>query len=349
MVEGIDRDIVSDIATDLIREPLIHYTQDACRFYGIPMEPEVASGPLWNPTRKEWHECFVELPTVDGKRLLLVPKAIVRRGMHYTAAEYYRHYILESLRQEELRDPTSSLVRLVKGGPRVTLKSLKEKYGFGKRMIVRQTLRNPDLLRQYREDKQKRIPPPLSHLELGDSGASLLPDWDKLLEAVTLLPTGADAASSYERAIEALLAALFYPALTNPQPQVKIHDGRKRIDITYTNVADAGFFRWLSLHYTAPHVFVECKNYGKEIGNPELDQLAGRFSPSRGQFGLIVCRSLADKPLFIQRCIDTAKDHRGFIVPLDDGDLRALIGAAKSVRGATEFELLRDRFQQLIR
>ena len=46
MVEGISSDIVSDILTNIIREPLIHYTSDAATYYGIRLESDVASGPL---------------------------------------------------------------------------------------------------------------------------------------------------------------------------------------------------------------------------------------------------------------------------------------------------------------
>jgi hypothetical protein len=42
------------------------------------MEPEVASGPVWNPQANWWEEDLVELPVVNHRRLVLVPKAIAR-------------------------------------------------------------------------------------------------------------------------------------------------------------------------------------------------------------------------------------------------------------------------------
>lgn len=174
------------------------------------------------------------------------------------------------------------------------------------------------------------------------------PDWDKLLSDVISIPTGKPDAYRYEDKVEALLSALFYPNLTNPIPQQIIHDGRKRIDIQYTNMATQGFFKWLASHYPTPHIFFECKNYGSEIGNPELDQIAGRFSPSRGQFGIIVCRQFKNKGRFIQRCKDTCNDKRGYIIPLDDEDLKLLVQSAKTDLDFQDWNLLKQRFNSLI-
>jgi hypothetical protein len=347
MVEGIDKDIVSDITTNIIRGPLIAYTNEVCNLYGIPLVGEADSGPLWDPEKKEWFSGLVPLPVAEGK-LLLVPKVIVRKKTDYDADEYYRDYILEYLMEEELSAKTE-LVRLLRDGRRkVTKKDLEEKYGHGKAVIVRETLRNPKILESYRFDKRKMPMPPLKHSELAELEGTDLPNWDALLSAVVNVNPGKEESSKYERAIESLLTALFYPALTNPQVQFEIHEGRKRIDITYTNVAEKGFFRWLSHHYPASHVFIECKNYGKEIGNPELDQISGRFSPSRGKFGIIVCRSFEDKELFWKRCRDTANDRRGFVIPLDDGDLGRLADYKKRYEDSIDFPMLKGFFNKLI-
>lgn len=348
MVEGIAADIISDIATNIIREPLIRYTQEVAGYHEIPLEPEVDSGPLWNPSEKKWHSKLVALPVTRWRKLLLVPKVIVRRRMDYDVDDYYRNYLLEHLREVELSANTE-LVHLLKDGRRrVTKKDLIAKYGYGKSTIVRETRKYPEVLERYRKDKRTVYRPPLDHLEIAESEGTPAPDWDALLTAVKLTPAGRDSASAYEKAIEALLTALFYPSLTNPHVQHEIHEGRKRIDITYTNAATTGFFYWLALHYTAPHVFVECKNYTRELGNPELDQMSGRFSPSRGQFGVIVCRGFQDKEEFQRRCRDTADDQRGFIIPIDDADLEKLVNERKSATNQMGFTILRQAFEALI-
>jgi hypothetical protein len=348
MVEGIAADIISDIATNIIREPLIRYTQRAAEYYQIALDEQVDSGPMWNPLVREWHSELVALPVTKWGKLLLVPKVIVRRRMDYDVDEYYRHYLLQYLREIELSANTELVHLLRDGRQRVTNKELIAKYGSGKSAIVRETRRHPEILDQYRKAKRRVYQPPLDHSQIAESEGTPVPDWAALLHSLKRVPPGRESSTEFERAIESLLTALFYPSLTNPQVQYEIHEGRKRIDITYTNAATEGFFYWLALHYSAPQVFVECKNYTRELGNPELDQISGRFSPSRGQFGIIVCRGFQDKQDFVERCRDTANDQRGFIVPVDDASLEQLVTERKTSIHPMEFSLLYQMFQPLI-
>ena len=351
MVEGIAADIVSDITTNIIREPLIEYTQSICQKYLIPLTPDIDSGPLWDAQSHSWDSRYVPLPVAEEKKLLLVPKAIIRRRMDYDVGEYYRDYLLSALQDAEL-SANSELVQLLKNGTRrVTKKSIREKYGYGKRMIVQQTRNHPEVLDRYREDKRRSIQPPMEHEEVAVEEQESPPDWNQLIQTVQGIAPGPAAANNFQRAVEDMLTALFYPELVYPVSEQPIHRGRKRIDITFTNMATTGFFKWLAQHYQAAHVFVECKNYNADPANPELDQLAGRFSETRGQFGLLVCRKLIDRELFMERCRDTARDHRGFIIPLDDDDLHTLV-AERQTKGANRREpapgLLRDRFNDLV-
>lgn len=346
-IYGIGRDIISDITTNIIREPLIEYTQAVCQVYGITIQEDISSGPLWNPRTHSWVQNFVRLPTIKHISLILVPKNIVRYRMTYDIDEYYRHYLLAELRNEEL-SMNSSLVEVLKSGKRrVTAKALEEKYGTGKKVLIEQTLRHPDVLRGYRS--QNTMPkPPLSHIELMRDPEKDLPNWEELLNNVLCLESGTENAINYEKAIEALLYALFYPALANPESQHRIHEGRKVIDIKFTNIAAEGFFVWLAQHYSAPYIYVECKNYGREIGNPEVDQLAMRFSPDRGQVGILVCRSFEDKQRVLKRCKDVTDDNHGFIIALEDSDLKTLVDEAKTLGKELEFSLLMQRFEGLI-
>ena len=192
------------------------------------------------------------------------------------------------------------------------------------------------------------MPPPLNHQQFSEIEGIKAPDWLALISQLQSLPTGREHASEYEDLIEKIFTALFYPSLCNPTKQHQIHDGRKRIDITYTNEARAGFFNWLAQHYASAFIFVECKNYGKEVGNPEMDQLAGRFSPSRGQVGILVCRSVEDANRLDARCKDAANDSRGYILAITDADVVKLIEDVRQTERAETFQLLMQKFQSLV-
>ncbi len=349
MIEGVDKDIISDIVTNIIRSQLIIYTKEKCEYYGIPTSDGIDSGPIWDPSSKDWNQCFVDLPVIDGKKILLIPKFLVRRKLDYNYDEYYRNYILEFLRTKEY-DAKSGLIEILKNGnTRITNKSLKSKYGYGKSVVIEQTLKEPSILDKYRSEKKHKIHEPLNHYEIAELADISRPNWRELLENVTRIEQGRENAYMYENAIEELLSSIFYPALANPSKQTYIHEGRKKIDITYSNVATKGFFYWLSNHYPSAFIMVECKNYKGDISNPELDQLAGRFSPSRGQVGLLICRKIENKELFLQRCRDTANDQRGFIIPIDDDDLRIIVEEINENEGINEtFGLLQEIFNFLV-
>lgn len=351
-VDGVGDDMLSDAICNIIRGPLIAYTNQVCDYYGIRMVANVNSGPVWNPRTERWEQSYVSLPKTKHGLLIFVPKVIARIKATYNANEYYRHYLLPTL-QKYHKDINSALVRTVrtgknKGKKYVTKKDLYDKYGADKLTSANLTNDHPSALNKYRKAKRATPRRPLDHIAFAKLENVAPPDFNALLAAVKAISVGIKHAAVYEDAVEKFLSAYFYPSLVSPRKQHEIHEGRKRVDITYANAAQDGFFSWLAQHYPAPQVFIECKNYGKEVGNPEVDQLAGRFSPSRGQFGLLVVRSIQDRKRLDARCKDTALDHRGFIIALDDSDLAELVKQRQSVNHGFNDNLLWRRFQVLI-
>ncbi|MDI5922689.1 hypothetical protein QLQ86_18115 [Halomonas sp. LR5S13] len=348
LIPGIGTDMISDAVCNIIRGPLIKYTQDMCFYYGVPLTPDVASGPIWNPQQERWDHSLIPLPVTDYGKVILVPKILVRYRLSVQYDEYYRHYILPEMQDEHIK-AHSPLVEVLKDGTeRVTKKSLIEKYGNDKLAVAEQTKVRPNILQEYKDQKAAQPSNPLTQDQFCELEATQPPDLDPLVTELRSLPTGRDSAAKYEDIIERILSVILYPSLCNPIKQHNIHQGRKRIDITYTNESKTGFFYWLSMHYPCPLMFVECKNYGKEAGNPEIDQLSGRFSPSRGQVGLLICRNIEDKNLLYQRCIDTAKDRRGYMLVLDDEDIFSLVEEYKLNPEDQSFDLLRKLWGMLI-
>lgn len=330
MVEGVGRDMISDAICNILRGPFIKFTQHACEYYGIPLHEEIESGAIWNAERETWESHLVALPCHETYgRFILVPKNIVRHRITCDAHNYYRHHLLPVMQKHEIQ-LNSTLVQYRRNEtPFVTKKDLMEKYGANKLAIIRQTEIHPQALAGYKRHINAHSNPPLRHNEISSFVSEEKTDWDHFVQKLRALPTGRDSANEYEDLIEKIFTALFYPALCNPDKQVDIHNRRKRIDITYSNEARQGFFAWIKDQFPSLFILVECKNYGGEIANPEVDQLAGRFSPSRGKVGLLVFRSIGNRERLDNRCKDTALDDRGWILNIDDDDIVAMIEEKK--------------------
>ena len=365
LIEGIGYDLISDMTTNIIRSQLIKFTEEMVEKYGnIGTRQGVYVGPIWDRHQEKWITRLNTVPFISPVGpLLLVPKSIVRRNkMTFYHGAYLSHYILPRLQSDELQ-ANSPLVEVLKSGKRrVTKVSLRKKHHLiaednseepelrsGKSLNLEITLDHPEILDDYRESKQRSLPV-LNHEEMSVATETPLPDWDKLLQDVLDVPPGRPDASRYHLAVEALFTALFYPALDFMKHEFPVHQGRKRIDITYTNLARSGFFDWVNRVVNAPAhvVYVECKNYRKDVGHPELDQIRGRFTNHSSNLGLMVFRSTSDKGLIEQGCRDTALAGHGFIIALDDNDLRALVEERKANPDGIEFQLIRQKYDALV-
>ena len=238
MIEGIGHDKISDITTNIIRHRLIAYTLDQCRLHGIPTF-EVASGRLWDPVTGKWTQAYIHLPVINGRRILLVPKALVRWEMAINHQEYYDHFVLNFLQKEELA-AGSSLVQLLKSGKvRVTKKDLKEKYPMSKEFLYEFTRRYPEVLAQYKREKRKFVDIDTVVVREDDMDEALLAQ--ELIKRLDEIPSGPSHAAAYHQLMIGVLEFILYPNLIYPRKEQEIHEGRKRIDIVYTNAAKFGF------------------------------------------------------------------------------------------------------------
>ncbi|MGY0693841.1 hypothetical protein ACW2QC_13815 [Virgibacillus sp. FSP13] len=344
-VDDIDKDKLSDMTTNIIRKHLIDYTREQCNIWGIPLKRDI-SLPYWNPIEEDWDTSSQELLFINGREFLLVPKAIISYISEYNAQKYGWHFVVTNERDKQLKRKTQLVkYRKYKNGkesyylPKKDIDNqIKEQISSGefesrKDYLRKYTENKPELFDRFRESRPSKVKP-VSNDEMMEFTGFV--DIDEIVDALIInlknIPVGTKSASEYHKFIKSILEILFNPHLNNPTMEEKLHQGRKRVDIVMNNIANSGFFN--RLHdinkIFCPYVFIECKNYGKDVANPEIDQLSGRFGFNKGKFGILMCRTIKDKKLLYQRCSDTYKDDRGLIIPLDDNDIISLLESFKS-------------------
>ncbi len=351
-VKNVDKDKMSDMTANIIKKQLIEYTQAQCAIWGIKLTHGVPSGYYWDRNTCSWDNNYTEMLVVEGRKILLVPKRIVSFATEYTPQKYMQHFVLNFLQNEHLKF-NGPLVQHRKDKthtPFVTKKSIREyndlDRAIDKNWLASFTEKHPEVFKDFRKKTRARISP-VSNTDL--SAESIQDICSFLIDQLKTIPMGSENATKYHRTIVGVLELLFYPFLCNPKIEHEIHEGRKRIDIVFDNCAETGFFFRLCNTHSIPAQFimVECKNYSRDIANPELDQIGGRFSPHRGQMGIIACRSAEDMDALIKRCSDTYKDSRGLIVPLVDDDFVELLRHKSCCNDQAIDNFIQSRFHMI--
>lgn len=334
-IPGIGKDKVSDMTTNIIRLNLIKYTQEQCDLLGIPLTQDVASGFFWDMNSLSWRQEHMNMLIIGNNRILLVPKGVVSYIKEFNSGKYHQHYALEFLQEDHLRRNTSLVqVRYGKNGlirrRFVTKKDLiKTELTADKELLSDFTKKHPEVFNNFRKGAATEIIA-IANADFENINVNNLIDF--LIKKLKIIPKGSKDAMAYHTLMIGILEFIFYPNLINPVKELEINQGRKRIDISFDNGAPSGgFFYRLqhSFNIPCPYVFFECKNYTKDIQNPELDQMIGRLSPNRGRFGIIVCRDIEDENLFMQRCSDSYKDQHGLTLPLIDNDIIQILEKKK--------------------
>lgn len=349
-VDGIGKDKISDMTTNIIRKDLIKYTQEQCKLWDIPLSSMVPTGDMWDKVDRRWINEYDDMLVVNGKKILLVPKYIVSYSDKYTPEYYTQHFVLNYLQNEHLELNTALVQRReLKDGTEkvyVTKKSIRNITSFTREYLKNFTVSHPEVFQEFKSELPEKIEE-VPQREFSDKSIDDVIDY--LIEKLQSISAGAEEATIYHKTVSGILELIFYPHLVSPIVENEIHDGRKRIDITFDNASETGFFYRLSNTYQIPSQFihVECKNYSREIANPELDQISGRFSPNRGKFGFILCRTIDDMERFISRCADTYLDDRGLIIPIVDDDLIGLMDAVKNDNYEVVDSFLMQRFRKI--
>jgi hypothetical protein len=98
LIEMVATDRISDITTNVIRGPLIAFTQEMCEQFSQIKTEVVPTGLVWDDENHKWlADVREELPVPGGKPLLLVPKSILRAKLDFDPGDYYGHAISSAL------------------------------------------------------------------------------------------------------------------------------------------------------------------------------------------------------------------------------------------------------------
>ncbi|WP_124390302.1 hypothetical protein [Rhodococcus wratislaviensis] len=119
-IEGIDRDITSDITTRIIFEPLADFTAEMVDRYPQFRGPGHRLGRfncrVWDSAAMAWKIKSFQLPEADEKPLLLVPSGWARPTLLMSAVRYYETSVLGYAQLERaIVSSTGKLLKTPKG------------------------------------------------------------------------------------------------------------------------------------------------------------------------------------------------------------------------------------------
>jgi hypothetical protein len=355
-IPGIGADKVSDMTTNIIRRHLIAYTQEQFELLKQQIPGKIPTGLLWDPATEDWitdeHD---HIPVINGERVLLVPKRYVRwrGGLHQAASKYYNNFVTNYIKDEQLAT-NGKLVEVVKTKKRtrrvVTKQRIKKEFPLSKRFLEEFSAKHPAEYKKFRRSLDRHGP--LGMRKLVEANGTQFNETAfsaGLVAALAKIPTGRRHANDYHHLITGILTYLFYPDLISPALELEINDGRKRIDLSFQNSAETGFFkdRKDDKFAQSREVIIECKNYGDDIANPEIDQMAGRFDPRRGRFGMVTCRAIDKPDALARRLADVFRAQNGIILCLTDAEISTLLALAPLNRDQAIQVMLRAKLREI--
>ncbi|GAA4923001.1 hypothetical protein [Nesterenkonia rhizosphaerae] len=161
-VEGIAEDITSDITTRLIFSALVDFTHKMTQqYHQIPANAPLTkeSKVLWDHEAEAWTERTIELPTLDGRQLVLVPTHWARPNLLVSRERYYQVAVLDFIQE------TTATITLEGRVLKTSKKSLKESGNYPRdcgnlvRMTVKALREDIDLMRQFKDFVKAKYAP----------------------------------------------------------------------------------------------------------------------------------------------------------------------------------------------
>ncbi len=303
---GIGPDRVGDIASNILKEYLIEYTQRQCAIHNLPMHRNIPVGHAYDSNERIWRDGYYDLPIYpnDGGAMLLVPRRIVRQlpWINYDnfVKTEFRTYL--EARKQFARRRAGAL---------------------SKAEVTATSRADTSIIDAYVKQKEQRaaeaqpILPPLrdSSSETGES----------LLAQLSAIPPGQSTAAAYQRLALDILTFVFCPDLIDGRLEESTIDGTERRDIIFTNDSDSPFLEYVRNTHDSLLIMFEVKNV-VELTMAALNQSATYLGDRVGRLGYIVTR----KPpggniLRKQIAIFNDSNPRKVLLILSDSDLVDMI------------------------
>jgi hypothetical protein len=157
LVEGINKDRISDITCNLLKPRFITYTQEVCRSFDIPMSECRIRHSAYNELRSRWDDKEHEVPVdpVSGRPVLLVPKRFLAELPKMNDFDF-----ADTSLRDDLNLDISKNVK--------------------KSEIVRLARRTPELLREWtsRQEQTEFVPYDV------DADPKLIVQWQRVAKAI---------------------------------------------------------------------------------------------------------------------------------------------------------------------
>jgi len=326
-MDGIAEDRISDICSAVIKKIMLDYTANQCDLLGIPLV-EANSGFYWDNDTKVWKQSRCRRLIINDKSYILVPKEIVSIKYDFNVEKYKNNYVLSFYQQDHISRRTG-LVKIIKSGKNkgnysVSKKDVEDDLIKKGEMLSKEwfhdfSLKNKEIWNKFKNHVDAQN---IKFYEGSEDLGTLIPFLQQELDKI---PSGNDFFTKYEQLILGISQLLFYPHLANPRKQVVTNNGNQRIDIMFSNRARGGVFKFLlDRDFPCDDIVIECKNYSKDISNPDIAQIEQRFNRNR-KFGIIFTRKCLNRNLIMSKCKDAYKDKGHIILVLDDNKVKELL------------------------
>lgn len=324
---GIGPDRVGDIASNILKEYLIAYTQRQATLHNIPLVHDVPIQHIFRPEEKVWYDGYFDLPVNanDGRPVLLVPRRIARQlpWINYDNFVRTEFRAFMSARRTHVQKQNAALSKVL-----VTSTSRVE----------------TAIIDNYVKQREQNAAEALPFLPSPPPNEDTKATGRLLLERLPSIPTGQSWAVAYQQAVLDILTFVFCPDLIDGRLEERTIDGTERRDMIFTNDSDTSFLGYVRSTHDALMIMFETKNVA-ELTMAALNQTATYLGDRIGRFGCIVTRKSPTENL-VRKQISIFNDShpRKVLLILSDADLTELIEIR--IREASPVTWLQKRYRE---